>query len=206
MSGGRAGRLRCRRVSRGRGRWVSAALGSSLLLPSLLLASEAEHGAAHTASIGELLFPAINFAIFVAIFARYVVPALREYLRRRSTDIAAAAGEARATLAEAEQALAVARSRNGALATESEAVRRDLLAIATRQAERLQAHAEESGKRRLADAALVADQERRRAFEGVRAEIATLATSIAETRIRSTLSDADQRAFVQSFLKDAPSR
>lgn len=178
---------------------------ADLLAPVFAFASEA-HGKAHAPSIGELLFPAINFAIYAVIVVRYVIPALREYLRRRSSDVAAAAAEARAALSAAEEARTAAKTRRAAIAAECENVRRDLEIVANRQAERLQAGAEATGKRRVADAAVVADQERRRAFDNVRAEIATLATEIAESRIRSALSDSDQRAFVEGFLKDAPSR
>jgi F0F1-type ATP synthase membrane subunit b/b' len=152
------------------------------------------------------LFPAINFAIYAVLVVRYVVPALREYLRRRSSDLAAATAEAHTALTAAEESHRAATARHGAIAGECETVRRDLEVLANRQAERLQADAEVTGKRRLADASLVADQERRRAFDSVRAEIATLATEIAESRIKGALSDGDQRAFVERFLKDAPSR
>jgi F0F1-type ATP synthase membrane subunit b/b' len=80
------------------------------------------------------------------------------------------------------------------------------MAAATRQAERLQVDAVTSGKRRVADAGMVADQERQRALAAVRAEIAALATEMAESRLRTLLSPDDQRAFVQQFLKDAPRR
>ncbi len=80
------------------------------------------------------------------------------------------------------------------------------MAAATRQAERLQVDAEASGKRRVVDAGMVADQERQRALAEVRAAIAALATEMAESRLRTALSADDQRAFVQQFLKDAPRR
>jgi F-type H+-transporting ATPase subunit b len=177
-----------------------------LARPALLLAGEADHGGAHAAGLGSLLFPAINFAIFAVIVARYVVPALREYLRRRSADIAAAAEGAREALDTAQEALAIVQRRRTGLAAESESIRRDLAMAASRQAERLLTQAEESARRRLADAALVAEQERRRALDEVRAETAAAASEIAEARIRAALSPDDQEAFVRQLLTDAPNR
>jgi len=182
--------------------------------PSFLFAandatSGAHHDAAahdsghHVAALNDLLFPAINFSIYLFIVVRYVVPATREYLRRRRADIAQAESEASAGLARAEQAIALSKARLASLAGEAAGIRQDLIAIATRQAERLIAQAEETGTRRLADASLVAEQERRRALAGVRADIAKAATDLAEGRIRAALTPDDQRAFVQQFLKDA---
>lgn len=166
-------------------------------------AGHAEH---HAPSVTELLFPAINFALFAVIIVKYVVPALREYLRRRAHDIAAVVAESHTSLTDAEASIATVRTRAGGAADEREAIRQDVVTSAMRQAERLRAQAEETGKRRLTDAALVAEQERRRALHEVRAEIAALATDLAETRLRAVLSPDDQRGFVREFLKEAPRR
>ncbi len=167
----------------------------------------AHHDAAHhVASVGDLLFPALNFAIYLVIVIRYLIPAMREYLRRRRADIMEAESESSAALARAEQSVAVSKARLAALPAEADAIRQDLITIATRQAERLVAQAEESGSRRLTDAALVAEQERRRAMADVRAEIATAATTLAERKIRAALTPDDQRSFVQQFLTDATPR
>jgi F-type H+-transporting ATPase subunit b len=165
-----------------------------------------EAGDAHTPSVTELLFPAINFAIFAVILVKYVIPALREYLRRRADEVTTLATESRTALSEAEALIAATRARMTGVGAEREAIRRDLVDSATRHAERTLAQAEDTGKRRLADAALVAEQERRRALHDVRAEIAALATDVAESRLRATLSADDQRGFVREFLKEAPTR
>ena len=164
---------------------------------------ESEH---HAASLSDLLFPAVNFSIYLLIVARYVIPAMREYLRRRQSDVLHAQSESRAALSHAEQGITASKARLAALNAETEGIRQDLVAIATRQAERLTAQADDTGRRRLADAALVAEQERRRALAGVRAEIADAAVAIAERQIRGALTPDDQRSFVQQFLKDATSR
>jgi F0F1-type ATP synthase membrane subunit b/b' len=161
------------------------------------------HDAHHEAALSDLFIPAINFSIYLFIVIRYVIPAMREYLRRRHADIVQAASDSSVALASAEQSLTKSKARFSRLQTESDAIRQDLILIANRQGERLLAQADESGKRRLADAALLAEQERRRALADVRAEIATKATQLAEGRIRTALTADDQRTFVQQFLKDA---
>jgi F-type H+-transporting ATPase subunit b len=176
-------------------------------------ASDAHHDAVahhesahHAASLSDLLFPAINFSIYLFIVVRYVVPAMQEYLRRRRSDVLQAESESRAALSHAEQGVAASRARLASLKAEADGIRQDLLAIATRQAERLTAQADETGRRRLADAALVAEQERRRALADVRADVADAAVTIAERKIRGALTADDQRSFVQQFLKDATTR
>ena len=160
----------------------------------------------HAPALSDLLFPAINFAIYLVIVVRFVIPAMREFLRRRRADVAQAESEGSAALARAEQDLAGKKTRLAALQSEADSLRQDLVAIAIRQGERLTTQAEDSGKRRVADAALLAEQETRRALAGVRAELAREAAGLAEQRIRTALTSDDQRTFVQQFLKDASTR
>ena len=173
--------------------------------------SHAEHTEAHddghpAPSINDLIYPAINFSIYLFIVWKYVPPAIMEYLRRRHSDVVRTASEAGEALARAEKILAGNRARLTALPAEADGIRQDLVEIARRQAERLTATAEETGRRRLADAALLADQERRRAHESIRAEIADAAARIAERNIREKLTGEDQRVFVHRFLQDVGGR
>jgi F-type H+-transporting ATPase subunit b len=165
-----------------------------------------DEGHHHAPALSDLLFPAINFAIYFVIIVRFVIPAMREFLRRRRADFVQAESEGSAALAHAEQELTAKKARLAGLKAEAESLRQDLLAIATRQGERLVAQAEESGKRRVADAALLAEQESRRALGEVRAELAREAANVAEQRIRAALTADDQRTFVQQFLKEAAAR
>ncbi len=169
-------------------------------------AAAEHHEDHHAPALSDLVLPAINFSIYLFIVVRFVIPAMREFLRRRHSDVVQAESESSAALASAERRLSASKARLESLAAEANSIREDLLTIANRQAERLVAQAVESGKRRLADAALVAEQERRRAFGDIRAEIAAKATALAEGRIRSALTADDQRTFVQQFLKDAAQR
>jgi F-type H+-transporting ATPase subunit b len=175
----------------------------------LVLAEEGGgHGHAehHAPGIDTLLFPVINFAIFAFILARYVLPAARTYLLERRATVVKVTEEATSALAAAEQRVKRARERLARIDGEGAAVHDDLVGAATQQAERLKTTAQASGERRLADAALLAQQERRRALDEVRAETAALAARLAEERIRGALGPDDQRAFVQQFLKDAAGR
>ena len=170
-------------------------------------ASAAHEGSGHhTPSVGDLMFPAINFAIYLVIVVRFIVPAMRDYLQKRHADMVEAEAESNAQLTRAQTDLAASQARLAQLPKEADDIRQDLIAIATRQGERLKAQAEDSGARRLADASLLAEQERRRALDGLRADLATSAAGLAEGRIRSALTSDDQRLFVQQFLKDAIAR
>ncbi len=167
-------------------------------------AAHAEHE--HVPSLRDLLFPAINFAVYLVIVVRFVIPAMRDYLRQRRSDAVETASQASEALSQAERVVAANRQRLGVVGTEADQITQDLVAIATRHGERLVTEAEESGTRRLADARLMAEQERRRAIEGIRSEIATAAVGMAEQKIRTVLTPADQRSFVEQFLKDAAAR
>ena len=185
--------------------------------PSIAVAAEpaadARHAAAehateheHVATVRDLLFPAINFAIYLVIIVRFVIPAMQDYLRQRRSDAVEAATQANDVLTQAERAVAANKQRLARVATEADQIKQDLLAIATRHGERLVTGAEESGVRRLADARLMAEQERRRAVEAIRSDVATAAVGMAEQKIRTMLTPADQRSFVEQFLKDAAGR
>jgi F-type H+-transporting ATPase subunit b len=199
---------------RGR-RLLAAAVAWAVFVavPALVLAEEGGghgggHGHAehHAPGIDTLLFPVINFAIFVVILVRFVLPAVRTYLPERRAAVVKTTEEATSALAAAEQRVKTARDRLARIDGESAAVRDDLVGAATQQAERLRTAAQATGERRLADAALLAQSERRRALDEVRAETAALAARLAEDRIRGALGPDDQRAFVQQFLKDAAGR
>jgi F0F1-type ATP synthase membrane subunit b/b' len=171
----------------------------------------AEHGehhepGHHAPALSDLLLPAINFSIYLVIVVRFVIPAMREFLRRRRAEAVQLEAESGAALTRAQTNLATSKARFAGLKSEAEGIRQDLITIANRQAERLKSQAEESGARRLADASLLAEQERRRAFEGLRADLASAAANLAEDRIRGVLTAEDQRTFVHRFLKDASSR
>jgi F0F1-type ATP synthase membrane subunit b/b' len=168
----------------------------------------AEHHEAgdHAPALGDLFWPAINFTIYLVIVVVFVIPAMREYLRRRRAEVVQLEAESGAALTRAQADLAASKARLASLESEAEGIRQDLVAIANRQAERVKSQAEETGTRRLADASLLAEQERRRAFEGLRADLAGAAANLAEARIRGVLTAEDQRTFVHRFLKDASSR
>lgn len=180
----------------------TVALLASMAVPGLA----SEHGATGhdgAGGFGTLPFQLVNFSIFAALIVWKAVPPLREHLRRRREDITALAEGARVALAAAEQSLEQWRRRLASVRSEGEAIQLELLDAAARHAERVRAEAKASGQRRLADAALVAEQERRRAFATVRAEVAALATELAEKQIRGSLTPADQLGFLQRFLQDA---
>ena len=190
-------------------RWLVRAACVVLLAPGASLAwaaKEAHGGAQHAPSPTDLLLPVINFTIFAFIVGRYLMPALREYLRRREEDLTAAATAAAAALTAAERGLADVQGRIAQLDTESASVRDDVVATARRQADRTRAEAEASGTRRVADAELLARQERRRALATVRAEVAARATRLAERRIRAALSAEDHITFVRRLVEGAARR
>jgi F-type H+-transporting ATPase subunit b len=195
--------------------WIVAASAAAEPAPDAHHATAEHHAAAehnagaehaHVASLRDLLFPAINFAIYLVIIVRFVIPAMRDYVSRRRSEAVEAASLASQSLAQAERLVATNKQRLARLPTEADEIRRDLVAIATRQGERLVAEAQQGGVRRVNDAKLMGEHERRRALEAIRSETATTAVTVAEQKIRTALTSTDQRAFVEQFLKDAAAR
>lgn len=194
---------RCQRVGRG---FLAAAIALACHPAVLHAASDAHHGEHAAPGIGDLFYPVINFGIYAFIMVRYLVPAMREFLRRRGADVGRALTEASDALASAEREAADAKRRLAGFAVEAASIYKDIIDAATIYGVRVREQAEDLGKRRVADAAVLAEQERRRAIGDVRAETAALATRLAEERIRAALSDADQRTFVERFLSEAATR
>jgi len=158
---------------------------------------------ADAASIGTLLLPVINFALFCALIARYLVGPTREYFRARTERIrealesgARARREADSLRAQLQRDLAdlpALRERLKAeLRTTAEHERDQLLALATKTAERLRE-----------DARLVAEHELQAAREELRAEVIDEAIREATTIVRGALTPDDQARFVREFTQQA---
>ncbi len=158
---------------------------------------------AHEPAIGDLLFPAINFAIFTFVLVRFLAGPIREYFRDRTERLrdglqagARAHEQAAALRAQIDQDLrelpAVRERLKADLLGTAEGARLTLLAQGRRAAERIRT-----------DAALVAEQEAQGAERAVRAEIVEEAVRQATAIVREQVTADDQARFVRDFVGSA---
>ncbi|MGH7821463.1 MAG: hypothetical protein ACREQ9_16995 [Candidatus Binatia bacterium] len=170
-------------------------------LPAAVAAVEpGAHGEHHAPGIGDLLWPVLNFTLFLGLLARFVWPTIRgsviERRRRIEGEIAAAdhvAGEAGAELAAIEKLRSTQKEEGERivkqLRAEGEQERAALVAAARRTAERLRE-----------DARRLGEQEAARAAHEIRREIAARAAARAAEILRQRIAAADEQRFLGDFL------
>jgi F-type H+-transporting ATPase subunit b len=154
----------------------------------------------HAASITQLIFPLINFLIFVYLLKRFLMPFVKGHLRSRREEIAAAVKEADEARARAEALLRDYRRRLARLDEEGREIRDALSAEGERGKLKLIADAEELARRIKADADFLAEQEVKLARQQLMREIARLAREDAEKLVQGHLNPADQKRLVKEFL------
>jgi F-type H+-transporting ATPase subunit b len=171
---------------------------AALCLSAPAFAAEAEEH--HAASASELIFPTINFLLFLFLIYKYVLPLAREYFKNRRAAIASAINEADEAKRRAEKLLADFRSRLARLGDELRSIREELAADAERAKTKLLEEAAEIARRIESDADFLAEQEVRLARLALRKEIVERAGNTAERLVRENLTAADQKRIVGDFL------
>ena len=161
-----------------------------------------EHALAH-GSITDLLWPAINFVLFVWVLVRYLGGPLREYFRERTDRLrdALAAGvrarqEAEALRAEIARDVAdmpaVRERLRAELRTTGERGREQLLAAGRAAAERIRTEARLTGEQELAGAR-----------QALSAQFVDDAVREATALVRAALRPEDQQLFIREFVERA---
>jgi F0F1-type ATP synthase membrane subunit b/b' len=181
---------------------VAVALAVVGLSATVAVAAGGGHGEEHATSPFDLVFPIINFLLFVFLLKFAGCDSIRSYLQERRAQVLAALDTAGAAKAEAEQLHAEVRERLSRVAQEAETVRRDLVASAELERERRIKAAGDAVDRMKSDTQLVADQEVRAASEALRDE--TVKAAVAETiaLLRRQIKEPDQERFVVDFVQE----
>lgn len=155
----------------------------------------------HAASVTQLIFPLINFLIFLYLVKRFLFPFLRDHLRSRREEILAALKEADEGRERAEVLGRDYRGRLGRLDEETKEIREALRAEGVRERAKLLSEAEDIAVKIKADADFIAEQEVKMARVQVREEMARIAQAAAEKVVQSHLTSADQRRLVEEFVR-----
>jgi F-type H+-transporting ATPase subunit b len=158
-----------------------------------------EHGAHHP-SILDLVYPAINFGLFLALIVWQGRGPIKEFFRERTDrlrDALAAGANARR---EAQELRAQLERDLAGLPALREKLKNDLRSAAEREREKIISQARALAERIRNDARLLADQETAAAKREVRNEVIEEAIRSATAIVRETLTPADQERFVRDFV------
>jgi F-type H+-transporting ATPase subunit b len=176
------------------------------LLLLLLRASPAAAAEEHAASIDELLFPFLNFLIFLYLIKRFALPLIKDYLQGRRTAIATSVREADEAKQRADALLQDYKNRLAQLNQEIGSIRDLFLDEAEKEKAKLLTEAGEIAARIKTDADLLAQQEVRQAQQELRREILIAARAAAEKLVRDDLTPADHKRMVAEFLSEVGAR
>jgi F-type H+-transporting ATPase subunit b len=184
--------------------WMTVGAAVATTLSHIALASEEAHhngGGAHGGGFGDLLFPTINFAIFVWMIWTYALPAMRGWVRERHDRVVRELAEAAAAKAEAERLRQEWQDRIARLDETIAQMREQARQDAQRERDRILAAALKAAEGIRRDAERAAAYEVRRAQQQLRAELVQQALALAEDTTRKQWSEQDQERAVTEFLK-----
>lgn len=162
-----------------------------------------EHGVEHAPTIGTLIWPIVNFGIFVAVLVRFLGGPLREFFRARAERLRDELATGDRARREAEALRAQLAKDVADLPATRAKLKADLFATAAREREQLLAQAQQTAERIRRDATLLADQEVVTARRALRDEMVTSAIGEATALVRSSAQASDQERFVGEFVARA---
>lgn len=161
-------------------------------------AAGAEH---HTPSVGEVIFPAINFIIYAAVIYFFALPAVRNVLRSRREDIVATLAQASANKQQAEALVKEHRAKLAQVESEAQSIQQSRRADAEREKAKILSEAEAMAAKIREDARFLADREVSVARETIRAELANQAEAMARDLVQKNISATDQGRLAQEFIQ-----
>lgn len=161
-----------------------------------------EHGA-HQPGLGDLIFPAINFALFVFVLVRFFAGPIREYFRERTERLRDGLDAGRRAQQQAQSLRAELDREMQELPAVQARLKADLLATAEAARAELLEQGRLAAERIRADAKQVADQEASAGRRALRAEIVEEAVRQAKALVRDHVSADDQARFIHEFVASA---
>ena len=162
-----------------------------------------EHQAENLASIATLMWPTINFSIFLGLLVRMLSGPVREFFRARAERLRDELEVGDRARAEAEALRAQLAKDLADLPALREQLKGDLRAIAQRERDQMLVLANETAERIRNDAKLLADQEIATARRVLREEVVQAAVREATNLVRGATQPPDQERFVREFIGSA---
>jgi F-type H+-transporting ATPase subunit b len=172
----------------------------ALLLALAAATPAAASGGEAAGGLGDLAWPALNFAILIAVLVYFGRQPIRDFFAARQDRIRADLGAAARALSEAEARHAEWQRKLVALDTETARIQEQARQRAESERQHVLADATAAAERIRSDARAAVDQELRRAREELRREAAGLAIEIAAQTLRARVTDADRGRLVDEFI------
>ncbi len=190
-------------------RWgmaVLLALVVCLLLVGLALAAEGApggHEGISPAKITDFTWRIVNFLVFAGILIYILTKKfpVKNFFAARSQEIAKSLEDLEKQKAAATAALKEAEARLAEVAKEREAVLKQFIAEGEMEKAKILDKANTVAARIKEMASLSIQQETRKATQGLREEVADLATQMAADLIKEKATLADQQGLVKEYLK-----
>jgi F-type H+-transporting ATPase subunit b len=178
-------------------------MSPNLLFPlAVLWAASSAPAEGHAAPLSQIIFPLINFLIFLYLVKRFLLPHVKDHLRSRRAQIVDAVTEAEEGEKRAERMVQDYRDRLARLDAEAQEIRAALRADGMREKGKLLAEAERMAVKIKKDAEFVSQQEVKVAQQRLRAEIAQIAQGAAAKVIQACFTPADQKRLLEEFLRE----
>jgi F0F1-type ATP synthase membrane subunit b/b' len=169
-----------------------------VICPDAVPASSGHEGG-HAPSIADLIFPTINFLLFVYLLRRVGGGAVRDTLVRRRDEIVSALRAAAKAKEDAGSAYEEARSQLAGLPREATQLREEMREAGEVERARRLKTATEVAARISSDARQVADQEVRAARLALREETVRAAVEQTLALLRRQIKSGDQERFLGEF-------
>lgn len=155
----------------------------------------------HEPSVGEIIFPAINFVIYAAVLYYFGIPLLRSFLGSRREEIVTSMAHAAAKKQRAEAVVRDYRAKLAGLDQEAQSIQAMLRREGEAERTRLLEDARSVAAKIREDAHFLADVEVKTARQAIIAEMAREAETRARALVQQNLSPADQSRLVREFIQ-----
>ncbi|MGH7873029.1 MAG: hypothetical protein ACREQO_12515 [Candidatus Binatia bacterium] len=155
-----------------------------------------------TPPISDVIFPALNFLIYVFIIVKFALPVVRSFLRSRRDEVLGAITQASAKKQQAEALVRDYKARLAGVDQATQAIQGALREEGERERDKLLSEAQSLAVKIKDDAQFLAQQEVKMARQKIREEMANHAEATARKLVQSNLTAADQGRLVQDFIQD----
>ncbi|MGH7793883.1 MAG: hypothetical protein ACREQ2_03115 [Candidatus Binatia bacterium] len=155
----------------------------------------------HEPSIGEIIFPAINFILYAGVLYYFAVPLVRNFLRSRREDIVATMAQAAAKKQQAEALVREYRAKLAGVEQEIQSIQSLLRQEGGVERARLLGEAQAIAAKIREDAGFLAKVEVKTARQNIVEEMARQAEAMARKLVQRSISPADQVRLVQEFIQ-----
>ena len=155
----------------------------------------------HEPSIGEIIYPTINFILYAGILYYFAVPLVRNFLRSRREEIVATMAQAAVKKQKAEALVREYQAKVAGVDQEIHSIQSLLRQEGELEKARLLEDAQVIAAKIREDAGFLADVEAKTARQNIIEEMARQAHAMARELVQKSISPADQARLVQQFIQ-----